>query len=179
MASRNINRNVRGQIVSYPLQGEGESYGEVFFIEKEDRTQTKPARYQRVDIENNVDTEIKELSFPIREVNPRQIARTRAYWGSRYYPQDFTAFTTIQNSTIQTGIPWPPYSVNPDGTITPLNYGNPGDMYPPLGSNGQPNSSNADNTNANGGNPDATGGNATNNNSSNNSSGGNYDPFDS
>ena len=41
MASRNINRNVRGQIVSYPLQGEGESYGEVFFIEKEDGTQTK------------------------------------------------------------------------------------------------------------------------------------------
>ena len=79
-------------------------------IEKEDGTQTKPARYQRVDIENNVDTEIKELSFPIREVNPRQIARTRAYWGSRYYPQDFTAFTTIQNSTVQTGIPWPPYS---------------------------------------------------------------------
>ena len=38
MASRNINRNVRGQIVSYPLQGEGEYNGEVFFIEKEDGT---------------------------------------------------------------------------------------------------------------------------------------------
>ena len=43
MASRNINRNVRGQIVSYPLQGEGESYGEVFFIEKKmEHKQSQP-----------------------------------------------------------------------------------------------------------------------------------------
>ena len=81
MADRNVNRNSRGQIVSYPIQQEGQSYGRVFFIEKEDGTQTKPARYFKSDIFNNTDTEIKELSFPLRDIKPKQLARTKAKWG--------------------------------------------------------------------------------------------------
>ena len=149
MADRNVTRNSRGQIVSYPIQQEGQNYGRVYFIEKEDGTQTKPARYFKTDILNNIDTEIKELSFPIRTVRPKQIARTKAKWGMNIgQPGQSVTFSPgpmqgyfypIENSTVETGIPWPPYSVNPDGTITPLNYGNPGDVYPPMGSNGATN----------------------------------------
>lgn len=152
MADRNVNRNSRGQIVSYPIQQEGQSYGRVFFIEKEDGTQTKPARYFKSDIFNNTDTEIKELSFPLRDIKPKQLARTKAKWGLNIgQPGQTTQFSPgpqqgyfyrIQNSTVETGIPWPPYSVNADGTITPLNYGNPGDVYPPMGSGGAENEMN-------------------------------------
>tara|TARA_Y100001937_G_scaffold37836_1_gene54006 strand:- start:4965 stop:5513 length:549 start_codon:yes stop_codon:yes gene_type:complete len=145
MAERNIDRNVRGQIVSYPIVKEGDTFGSIFFLEKEEGVQTKPARYLFSDVENNLDTEIKELSFPRREISPRQIARTRAYWGSNfpntaYFPSG--TFQTI-NGSINLNIPWPPYAVNQDGSITPLNYGRPGDVYPPLGAGGQPTSGNS------------------------------------
>ena len=143
----NINRNVRGQIVSYPLTQEGMLYGNVFFVDKDDGTQSKVARYLNIDVANNLDVEIKELSFAQRSINPRQIARTRAFWGSNIsnpltsgQSNYFTTavFTPIQGTTITGGnIPWPPYSDDPDGQRRPLNYGRPGDVYPPLGSNGQ------------------------------------------
>ena len=119
MAIRDINRNVRGQIVSYPITEEGLLYGNVFFVDKDDGTQSKVARYLNIDVQNNFDTEIKELSFPQRSINPRQIARTRAFWGSNIsnplegnQSQYFTTavFTPIQGTTITGGnIPWPPY----------------------------------------------------------------------
>ena len=147
MAVRDINRNVRGQVVSYPITEEGLLYGNVFFVDKDDGTQSKVARYLNIDVQNNFDTEIKELSFPQRSINPRQIARTRAFWGSNISnPLEgnqstyFTTaiFTPIEGTTITGGnIPWPPYSDDPDGVRRPLNYGRPGDVYPPLGSNGQ------------------------------------------
>ncbi len=153
MAIRDINRNVRGQIVSYPLTQEGMLYGNVFFVDKDDGTQSKVARYLNIDVANNLDVEIKELSFAQRSINPRQIARTRAFWGSNIsnpltsgQSNYFTTavFTPIQGTTITGGnIPWPPYSDDPDGQRRPLNYGRPGDVYPPLGSNGQATSGNS------------------------------------
>ena len=33
---RDINRNVRGQIVSYPIEQQGEQYGNIYFVDKDD-----------------------------------------------------------------------------------------------------------------------------------------------
>ena len=52
MAVRDINRNVRGQVVSYPITEEGLLYGNVYFVDKDDGTQSKVARYLNIDVVN-------------------------------------------------------------------------------------------------------------------------------
>ena len=74
--TRDIQRNVRGQIVSYPAPN-NTLYGKVYFIDQADGTQTKPSRYSIADLVNNFDIEIKELSFPQLSINPDQIVRQR------------------------------------------------------------------------------------------------------
>ena len=128
MAIRNINRNVRGQIVSYPIAEEGVSYGNVYFVDKDDGSQTKAARYPLADVVNNFDIEIKELSFPQRNIVPNQLVQQRARMGAELgsiYLDN--PFTTIVGSN---QIPWPPIATLTDGTLLASGYGLPGDQYP-------------------------------------------------
>ena len=125
--TRDIQRNVRGQIVSYPAPN-NTLYGKVYFIDQADGTQTKPSRYSIADLVNNFDIEIKELSFPQLSINPDQIVRQRARQGA-------IVTSTAQFNVIQSenGIAWPPFSVLDDGTRVPFGYGFPNDVYPAFG----------------------------------------------
>jgi hypothetical protein len=125
---RDINRNVRGQIVSYPIQQQGEQYGNIYFVDKDDGSKTKVARYQQSDVTNNLDIEIKELSFPERGIVPNQSVQQRARMGARLGSMYLSGpFTEIQG---QQGIPWPPIAQLDDGTRVPNGYGFPPDAFP-------------------------------------------------
>ena len=126
--TRDIQRNVRGQIVSYPAPN-NTLYGKVYFIDQADGTQTKPSRYSIADLVNNFDIEIKELSFPQLSINPDQIVRQRARQGAIVTPS--ATFNVIQS---ENGIAWPPFSVLDDGTRVPFGYGFPNNVYPAFGS---------------------------------------------
>jgi len=133
--TRDIQRNVRGQIVSYPAPS-NTLYGKVYFIDQADGTQTKPSRYAIADLINNFDIEIKELSFPQLSIQPNQVVRQRARQG---------AIITLPNAATgnpgniffqippANGIPWPPFNVLEDGTRVPNGYGFPPNVYPAFG----------------------------------------------
>ena len=125
---RDINRNVRGQIVSYPIQQQGEAYGNIYFVDKDDGSKTKVARYQQSDVVNNLDIEIKELSFPERGIVPNQSVQQRARMGARLGSIYLSGpFTTIQGTN---SIPWPPITQLDDGSRIPNGYGFPPNAFP-------------------------------------------------
>ena len=131
MAIRNINRNVRGQIISYPITEEGVEYGNIYFVDVDgnDGDKSKGDRYSQLDISSNFDIEIKELSFPIRSVVPNQVVRQRARIGAEIGSIYLNGPANTIPSNINSGV-WPPFIRGEDGVLIPNGYGFPPDTWP-------------------------------------------------
>ena len=171
MAIRNINRNVRGQIISYPITEEGIEYGNIYFVDVDgnDGDKSKGDRYSQSDILSNFDVEIKELSFPVRNVVPNQVVRQRARIGAQIGGTYLSGPVQTIPSNIDSGV-WPPFIRGEDGVLIPNGYGFPPDTWPYQGGGSAGPGSGAGNSNASGqGGQGSTGG------SSGGSSGGDYD----
>ena len=80
MAVRDINRNVRGQVVSYPITEEGLLYGNVYFVDKDDGTQSKVARYLNIDVQNNLTERLKNYLF-LKEVLTQDKLQEQEHFG--------------------------------------------------------------------------------------------------